>query len=248
MRSFAFVFGLFILQIFNVNRTTWFPAKHTCPICNHENEFQEIGSYGGYIYHWPSKYQYIYWPLTDLPSVYCCTKCYYSTYMWDFDSVPNNKIDTIKAFLSTVKFDKKYKDYMDISMVKRLEIAENIYNILGRDIEFWCQFYRVIAYNYDKGKNETRAKESRQISLKLARNMLTDSLYTGQEKEILYIIAAMHNFTGQKDSALIYLDKAGLLAFKNKNWEEERVKELDDYFTELIAQYKEFIRKGEDNE
>ena len=58
--------------------------------------------------------------------------------MWDFDSVPENRVDTLTKFLSTVKLEKKYKDYIDIPMTTRLEIAENVYKILGRDNEFWC--------------------------------------------------------------------------------------------------------------
>jgi len=248
MKRINLILGVIFLLTLNVNATTWFPAEHTCPICKHKHEYKEIESYGGYIYNWPSKYQYVYWPLTDLPSVYCCPKCNFTTYMWDFDSVPENRVDTLTKFLSTVKLEKKYKDYIDIPMTTRLEIAENVYKILGRDNEFWCKFYRVQGYHYDQEKNKEKAKESRLKSLDLARLMLSDSVYFGQEKEILFIIAAMNNFIGQKDSALIYLDKASLLTYENKKWKEENVKGLDRYLTDLIKQYKEFIRKGKEDE
>ena len=246
MNRIILIFGFLFTLTVGVNATTWFPVEHTCPICNHKSEYQEIGSYGGYIYSWPSKYQYVYWPLTDFPSVYCCPKCHFSTYMWDFDSVPENRIVPLKEYLTTVQVDKEYGDYLDIPMTTRLEIAENVYKILERDKEFWCQFYRVIGYHYDKENNATKAKESRMTALNIANEMLSDSLYKGQEKEIYLIIAAMYNFVGKKDSALIYLDKASLLTYKNKKWKKENVKGLDEYLTELIKQYKEFIRKGDD--
>lgn len=246
MKRIVLIIGVIFLLTFNVNATTWFPAEHTCPVCKHKHEYQEIGSYGSYIYNWPSKYQYVYWPLTDNPSVYCCPKCHFSTYMWDFDSIPENKVDTLTKFLSTVKLKKKYKDYLDIPMTTRLEIAENVYKILGQDNEFWCEFYRVKGYHYDQEKNKEKAKEARLKSLDLARFMLSDSVYFGQEKEILFIIAAMNNFIGQKDSALIYLDKASLLTYENKKWKEENVKGLDGYLTDLIKQYKDFIRKEDE--
>lgn len=246
MRGFFLILGVLFLMTYNVSATTWFPVEHTCPICKHKHKYQEIGSYGGYIYHWPSKYQYVYWPLTDLPSVYCCPKCHFSTYMWDFDSIPENKVDTLTKFLATAKLDKEYKDYVDIPMTTRLEIAENVYKILGRDNEFWCKFNRVKGYHYDQEKNNDNAKGSRLKSLNFARLMLSDSTYLGQEKEIVVIIAAMHNFTGQKDSALVYLDKASLLTYENKKWKEEKVKGFDGYLSELIKQYKEFIRKKDE--
>lgn len=245
MSKIFFILCLLFSLTIRINATTWFPAKHTCPICKHEGEYQEIGSYGGYIYQWPSKYQYIYWPLTDFQSVYCCTKCHFSTYMWDFDSVDVSKIDTLKSFLTTVHLDKKYRDYLEIPMITRLEIAEKVYKILGKDTEFWCKFYRVIGYHYEYDKNTTKAKEARLTALGLAKQMLLDVNYSGQEKEVLFIIAAMHNFTGQKDSALVYLDQAALKTYENKTWEEENAKGLDEYLTALIKNYKEFISKEE---
>lgn len=240
MKRKILVLGILFLLSFNINATTWFPAEHTCPVCKHKHEYQEIGSYGGYIYQWPSKYQYVYWPLTDFQSVYCCPKCYFSTFMWDFDSIPENKTDTITKFLATVKLDKEYNNYLDIPMTTRLEIAENIYKILGQDNEFWCKFYRVQGYHYGQ-RNKEKAKISRLKSLDYARLILSDSTCSGQEKEIFFIIAAMNNYIGYKDSALIYLDKASLLTYKNKKWKEENVKGLDEYLTDLIKQYKESI-------
>lgn len=76
--------------------------------------------------------------------------------------------------------------------------------------------------------------------------MLADSVYFGQEKEIIFIIAAMNNFLGQKDSAMIYLEMASSLTYENKKWQEENVKGLDGYLTDLIKQYKEFIRKEDE--
>ena len=55
----AILFGL----TFVANSTTWSPKECICPICGHKHEYQEISSYGGYIYNWSSKFQYVFWPL-----------------------------------------------------------------------------------------------------------------------------------------------------------------------------------------
>ncbi|MBL7903235.1 MAG: hypothetical protein JNK73_14650 [Bacteroidia bacterium] len=246
MKRTLIIFGVILSLTFNISATTWFPAQHKCPVCKKKNIYQEIGSYGSYIYSWPSKYQYIYWPLTDLPSVYSCINCHFSSYLWDFDNIPKNKIDTLKKFLTQTKLDKKYKDYLDIPMTRRLEIAESVYKILGRDTQFWCEFYRVIGYHYDQVKDSIKAKEARLKAIDLARFILLDSMYIGQEKENLYIIAAMNNFTGHKDSALIYLDKASSLTYSNLKWEKKDVDNHDEYLTDLIKQYKEFISKKDE--
>ena len=244
MKKQTLIIGLILLFFINAKATTWGESKHICPICKTNNKFQDIMSYGGYIYSWPSKYQYVYWPLTDSESVYCCLNCHYSTFMWDFDSIPGNKIESLKLFLETVKFDKKYKNYIDIPITTRLEIAGNVYKIIGKDSEFWCKFFRVIGYHYDAEKNTVKAKESRLSSLDLAKKMLADSLYRGQEKEILYIIASMHNFIGQKDSALLFLEQAKSKTYHNKNWKDKNNKGLNDYLTNTIIEYKDLIKNN----
>ena len=226
--------------------TTWFPSKHTCPICKTKGTFQDIASYGSYIYQWSSKYQYIFWPLTDDPSVYSCLHCHYSTYMWDFDSVPPMKIDTIKQYLSTVRLDKKYSDYLNIPMTTRLEIAQNIYNLLSETPVFWCKFYRVMGYHYENAKISDKAAESRNKSLELAKQILVAPENIGQEKETLLIIAAMYKFTNRSDSAMANLIIASQLTYKNKQMKSENEKNLDDYLSELIKQYIDQIKKEQE--
>jgi uncharacterized protein (DUF2225 family) len=247
----------------SLGATTWFPAKHTCPICGKKNTYQEIGSYGGYIYQWPSKYQYIYWPLTDNPSVYCCVDCSYSVFMWDFDSVPATKVQAIKQMLSTVKLEKEYKDYLDIPMTRRLEIAESIYKILERDDEFWCRFYRVMGYHYETGMdggedhfggirykgahtNDSLACSSRLKALVLAQKMLKNTLNSGKEKENHYIIGAMYFFTSRKDSALLHFEKAKELYYTNQAWKEENVKNFNEYLDGLLTDYVGIIKKEDE--
>jgi len=241
MKRIFLIISAFITLAFTISSTTWYPVEHTCPVCNDTYEYQQIASYGSYIYQSPSKYQYVYWPLTESQSIYSCPNCHFSTYMWDFDTIPKNKIDTITNFLETVNIDNNSNDYLDIPITIRLEIAEDVYKILGREIEFWCRLYRVMGYHFDKTSMSKKAKYFRLQALNNARLMLNDTNYIGQEKEILFIIAAMHNFTDQSDSSLFYLEKASQLTYKNKNLTNKREKGLDEYLTDLIAQYKEFI-------
>ena len=163
--------------------------------------------------------------------------------MWDFDKVPGNKITLIKEYLSTITIDKKYEDYDYIPMTKRLEIAENVYKILERDNEFWCEFYRLIGYHYDQEKNAVKAKLSRMTALNIAKKMLLNPTNKSQRKELLYIVAAMNNYIDKKDYALFYLDKASSLTYQNNRLENDKAKGFDVYLTDLIEQYKELIKK-----
>ena len=238
-----FAFGVLFVLTFSVQATTWAPAPHTCPVCNHEDTYQDILSYGSYIYEWPSKYELIYWPVTDSYFVYCCPKCHFSTYMWDFDSIPEHKMEPLKQYLATVKMEKTYRTYSNIPMTVRLGIAENVYQILERDKDFWCQFYRITGYHYEQEKNEAKAKEARLTAMNIAKEMLSDPSNKGQEKEFLLIIAAMCHFTGEKDTALTYLGKAGKSKYRNKELGKKDEEGFDAYLTALINEYKELLNK-----
>lgn len=124
MKKVILILVVLLSLSFYIEATTWFPVEKTCPVCKNKNEYKEVGSYGSYIFQWPSKYQYVYWPLTDSQSVYSYSNCHFSTYMWDFDRIPENKIDAIKSFLKTVNLDTEYKRYTDTSITIRLEIAK----------------------------------------------------------------------------------------------------------------------------
>lgn len=242
MRRFL-LFCSFLIFTFNLSATRWRAVNRTCPICSHEAEYEQISSYGGYIYHWPSKFQYVYWPLTDFPSVYSCTECHFTTYMWDFDSVPDIKKDAIKSYLATIKLDRKYDSYLSIPMSIRFDIAQGIYTVLERDVEFWCDFNRVAGYHYERENQPEKARDSRLASLELANQILRDSLCRGREKEYYIIKAAMYNFTDQKDNAVVHLNKASQFTYHNEKWKEERNKEYDSYLTNLIHQYRDFMEK-----
>ena len=48
-----------------VHATTWKPSEKTDPLTGEKVPAWEIMSYGSYIYKWPSKYDLVFWPLTD---------------------------------------------------------------------------------------------------------------------------------------------------------------------------------------
>src|SRR4051812_24857599 len=101
----------FVSQLFAI---TWFPQEFTCPIDNEKNTFMVVGSYGSYIYSYPSKYQWLFFPQTDSPTYYICKKCHLTTYMWDFDKLPKEKLAAIRKVLTDVKVSKAFKDYQEI--------------------------------------------------------------------------------------------------------------------------------------
>ncbi len=225
--------------------TTWFPEEITCPLCGTKNTLYSIGSYGTYIYQWPSKYQLIFWPKTDALVLWSCGKCNLTAYMWDFEKIPDDKKDDIRATLKDVKLSGKYKSYSDIPMTDRLEVAEKVYQVLGRDDYFWCEFYRVKAYHLDAAGRSNEAKAARLKALALAEEMLKKPENQGIAKELRYITGAMRYFTGDTEGALADFRKARELTYFKEDMTEEQIKNANEFFDALLDEYIGKIESGE---
>ncbi|MGQ9706643.1 MAG: DUF2225 domain-containing protein [bacterium] len=236
---------LILISIGFLFATTWMPQDFICPICGKENTFNAIASYGSYIYQWESKFQYIFWPLIDFNVMYSCMKCHFTVFMWDFDKVPSNKIDAVKEVLKNEKLEKEYKEYYEIPMSERLEIAENIYKVLGKDDHFWCQFYRVMGYHYDKEDMKEKTDFARNRSLTIAQQMIEKSENEGIKKELLLIIGAMLHYLQDDKGALNAFRKAQNLKYENKNLTDEQNKNINEYLTGLLDEYVKKIEKPE---
>jgi len=238
--------------------TTWSPHKVKCPLCGAENEFQAIMSYGSYIYSWPSKFQLIFWPLTDRNAVYTCKKCRLSTFMFDFAKLPKEKHEAVKNALKDVKFDKEYASYSEIPMTQRLKVAEKVYAQLDKDDEFWCRFYRVLAYHFDDERSQAKEDKAREAlqkeadaarrkAVEFAEKLLAAKDRADQRKESLLIRGAMRHFLRDDKAALADFEEAAKLTYRNKAFAEsgnpDAEKNADNYLSGLLKEYTELLTK-----
>jgi uncharacterized protein (DUF2225 family) len=217
--------------------TTWADEEFTCPLCTTKNTFRVVMSYGTYIYSWPSKYQLIYWPVTDRNSVYCCKKCYLSTFMWDYKDLAKDKIPAIKKQLEGVSLKTPSTDYAKIPMSERLGIAEKVYGALNMDEAFWCRFYRILGYHYANEKNIVKADESRKKALNIAQKMLNDKAGETPAKELWLISGAMKHFLKDDDGAMADLNQALTTKYQNKDLDEEKNNNGEQNLNTLIKEY-----------
>jgi hypothetical protein len=187
MRKKTILTGLLIFTFIGIIfATTWFDTKVKCPVCKTKNTFKQIGSYGTYIYNWPEKFEYIYWPVTETFSMYSCSDCRYSAFMWDFDDISGDTLEMIKSVIDTMQIDMKAKkDYTKIPMHEKMETAELFYMLYKTDNDFWCRFHRIKGYHYDLANKEKNARESRMVALSIAEEMLVDTSNSYRKKEIL---------------------------------------------------------------
>jgi len=211
------------------------------------------GSYGNYIYQFPSKYQLVFWPYTDDDAWYSCRKCRLTIFMGDFESIPAEKIpDLNKALAATTlppqperptRESLNHPPYLEIPMSAKLVVAEKVYQALGRtDADFWNHFYRVVGYH---SSTPVEADQARQKSIAITEKLLADKANEGRRKELLYVLGAMRHFVGNDPAALKSFEEAGKIRYESKDLKPEQNKGYDDYLSKLISEYIEMIHKGE---
>jgi uncharacterized protein DUF2225 len=216
--------------------TTWAPVKVECPICHTENTFNEIMSYGSYIYGWPSKFQLIYWPSTDSSVLYTCKKCNYSAFKWDFRDPPAEKLEDIRRALQNVTVD-KHELYTQIPMSQRLEVAEKVYATQNRDDAFWCHFYRVKAYHLARERKLQEATSARSKALEITRRMLNESANSGQRKELLLIQGAMEHFLNNDVAAKAALEASLQSHYEDAKLSEQQILNANENLNSLAKEY-----------
>ena len=245
IRSCAFVIVVSFAALgIEANATTWAPKKVVCPLCKTENTFMEIMSYGTYIYSWPEKFQYIFWPLTDKNVLYSCKKCRLTAFMWDFGDLPSDKLPAIKRELEGAAVKPYEGPYSEVPMSARLQIAEKVYAVLGKDDSFWCQFYRVQGYHLEEEKRDPDAVAARGKALEICRRLLAAPENAGVRKQLLLISGAMRYFSNDNEGALKDLREAVTLKYQNPKLEPEQAANIDQYLSALLKEYIARIEGG----
>lgn len=245
MRNFVrplLLIALLSILSFPAFAITWLPEDFNCPLDGQKNTFLVVGSYGSYIYSYPSKYQWLFFPRTDSPTYYTCKKCYLTTYMWDFDKLPKDKFDEIRRALNGVSVSKNFKEYTELPVTERLEIMEKVYSVLGKDDDWWETFYRTKGYHYGKEGKPTAAAEARKRSLQMIEAELERKHSDSPRKLSLYISASMKHFLGRDNDAIADLETALKTPYSEKGATEEDIKNAEAGLNERITDYIERIR------
>lgn len=224
-----------------VSATTWVDVEVTCPVCGAVNVFQVPASYGSYVYREPSRLQYVFWPSTTERFLYTCKRCHLTAYMGDFQEIPQDKVPALKAMLKReARIEGKVVPYTEIPMPLRLAIAEKVYEVLGRDEKFWCEFHRIEGFHLEEAGLPQPAREARMKALAIAEKELQEPSASSSttRKETLVIVAAMRYFTGDKAGAERALSEAEGLTFHSAELGPESSAGLDRYLSEIIGTFR----------
>ena len=194
--------------------TTWSNIQVQDPILKNEKcDVATPRSYGSYIYHWPSKYDQVFWPHTTGHGIWFCKKSGFTAFIGDFKNLSPNEILAIKKYLrSTYKNQSRF--------VGKLELLEGVYKLRKKKKFFKNHLLRVLAYNYEQTGNIKKATEYRKTALTDMESALKGKLPANIRLTYLYVIANYHREFANNKKSDQYLEKllTAMKSLKDKKY------------------------------
>jgi tetratricopeptide (TPR) repeat protein len=234
MNRFSFIFLAFMIGG-TVHATTWAPSEKTDPLTGDKVAARKIMSYGSYIYKWPSKYDLVFWPLTDENWICLNPKNGYAAFNNHFEDISDEEKKTIKQWL-----EKHYNPAQVPKFHKeKLAWLEKIYQQRKMDDDFWCLFYRLLVYVHRDDHEKSLVYVNKVIPL-LKKKLETKP--QGIEKiEVLFLLGEYYRRLGELEKAKEYFDQVKKTKYKDEEGEEQVG---HPYFIDLI-QNRENLKKEE---
>ena len=196
---------LFLACAAPARATTWFPADVDDPfVAGAKCEGMQPGSWGSYIYHWPSKWDQVFWPQVSSEGVWSCPKSGFVTFMGDMEMDDAEKA-RVRVYLDVLP------DKAATSRRAQLERLEAIYALRDKDPAFRLHLLRVLAYVFeDELQDPASAARYRADALAQLRAALGGTLKDIERAEYLFVAAAYAREAG--DAAQSDRDIAALEA------------------------------------
>jgi hypothetical protein len=182
----------------NAFAITWgHPEEHPDPVIDGATcAVSEPMSWGSYIYHWPSKYDQVFFPLTDEHAIWFCKESGFTAFIGDFELTPEEKA-ALAAHLPQVynRFDGAEPDISAL-----LLLLQESYGQRRVDREFRIRLLRVLAYYYDATLHDyDTAARFRKEALDLIEEALSTELDEGKKLEYLFVAAAYYREFGDAE-------------------------------------------------
>lgn len=214
--------------------TTWWPTRVADPVTQEGISVQIYGSYGSYIYNWPSKFDLVFWPYTDEEWIWLNPKSGYGAFANDFNDVSAEQAAHLKQWLKA-----NYSQHeAPQSHQEKLIWLEAVYHQRQMDAEFWCHFNRLMAYMF---------KHDRQISLSYVQKtmpLLQGKLRAdpnGFERiQVLYLLGEYSRRLGDKSNSKDFFKQAESATYQD---EEGRLQQGHPYTNSLIQEIRVVRRR-----
>ncbi|ACA87333.1 hypothetical protein Swoo_3062 [Shewanella woodyi ATCC 51908] len=192
---------LLMVLSFATEATTWGESEVDDPIVEGEKcSVYEPLSYGGYIYNWPSKYDQVFWPLTDYNGIWFCEKSGFTSFIGDFSALTVSELAKIKKYLLE-------NPPKDSSIHTKLALLEALYSLRDTDTAFKNRLLRVFARWHQHLENYDKANDYRRKALAGIELALQGDMSEFKHLEYLYLAANYSKQLGYKEASDRYISK-----------------------------------------
>ncbi|WP_223787488.1 hypothetical protein [Marinicella meishanensis] len=203
---------------------TWRPGAVPDPLlAGAECQVNKPASYGGYIYRYPSRFDFVFWPYTDPNNIWYCEQSGYMGFMPAFEEVGAAEKPQIIQYIKDNTFNPD-------DLLSKIQYLEGLYAVRDLNDEFRNKLLRVFArYHQEAGLYE-QADAYRQQALA----QIDSELVAGVRPELmvvyLYLGANYHRQFGHHSKSDEYLLRLheGLQSI-----EEESLQDLKAYLLDL---------------
>ena len=162
--------------------TQWTEIKARDPISGRNVVAHEIVAYGSYIYLWDSKSDQVFWPYTDDNYLWLSPHSGYAAFGNDFESLAAEAKPRVSEWLKA-NYDRRN---LPRTRIERLHWVERIYALRRMDDDFWCHFYRLMAY--ELRENEPESLSYVRKALPLIEGKISSSSKPLERIEALYLL------------------------------------------------------------
>ena len=218
------VFLFFLSLPVAVPATTWGEVEVDDPIFEGKKcSVHEPASYGSYIYSWPSKYDQVFWPITEKNGIWFCEESGFTAFIGDFSEITDSEVEMIKDYLIN-------NPPQDSSIETQLAYLEKLYSFRVINDAFENRLLRVLArWNQELG-NLDKANQYRKEALKGIELSLEEKLDENRNLEYLYLAANYTRQFGDEKKSDHYLSQLRSLI---EQVESENAKGFAEYLKEL---------------
>lgn len=223
-----FVFSFFLLVSLQVGAITWGESTVQDPISPDSTcSVQEPASWGSYVYHWPSKYDQVFWPFTDPSGIWFCEESGFIAFIGDFEGLTDEEVKRISSHLQATK-------PVISDQLSRLKHLEKVYSLRNKDDFFKNKLKRILAYLYEAEGEIDLANRYRSDALQEINKFLESSNLTEYERlEYLYLSVNYEFQLGNTENSSSRLNE---LKSAIENISDAEVEGYGDYLSELIGE------------
>ena len=194
------IMTMVLLVLSSLGQTiTWQPTTVPDPLlAGAECQVNQPASYGGYIYRYPSRFDFVFWPLTDTNNIWYCEQSGYMGFMPAFEEIGPAEKPKIIQYIGENTFNPD-------DLLSKIHYLEGLYAVRDLNDEFRNKLLRV----YARYHQEAGLYEQANAYRKQALSQIESELVTGVRPELtvvyLYLAANYHRQFGNLTSSDEYL-------------------------------------------